>query len=182
MKHIEEQLIDGRCDSFEHDSHSDYDPMYADAPGDDRPRCGGQSWEYGQWIGCPGCRHCQPVDPEAKPYGFGIEKFEDRALLEANADVANRWFGGPYQNLAQIGYFEPRGYTGRGIQYGANGRRNELRNEIWRTRTRWSARRWRHSELVWDRLCDECETHREAVKAYQQWAQRAITVRYRDEK
>src|SRR5215831_4623618 len=36
--------------------------------------------------GFTGCRGCDPVEPECKPYGWLIERFEDPALLAANED------------------------------------------------------------------------------------------------
>jgi hypothetical protein len=64
------------------------------------PRCGGPVFEGGAQVGdCPGCRHCDPPDRECKPYGWGIESFEDPALAEANRRCHSCWVGGPYRRL-----------------------------------------------------------------------------------
>ncbi len=126
-----------------------------------RPRCGGPVSQGTELVGgCPGCRYCDPPDHECKPYGWGIESFEDPALAEANRRVTNGWFGGPYRRLPC-----PR----------------ETRDAIWCRLSTRHRRRERHSDIVWDRLCDEAETHREAVARYTAWAARAVTRRYRDE-
>ena len=103
----------------------------------------------------PGCRGCDPVDHECKPYGWGIEHFEDPALQVANEDVNARWFGGPYQ---QLDYWPAK---------------KPLRDAIWARLSRHNAKREAQSERLWERLCDECQTHGEAVKKYTAWAEKA---------
>jgi hypothetical protein len=140
----------------------DYDPMY-EGYGDE-PKCGGCF--RGNGIGC---RHCSPPDYEAKAYGFGIESFEDPALEEANAyaNACYRMSGSMYRAMGS--YWETLDA------------RREVRDARWQANTRHSSRRLRHSEIIWVRLCENCETHGEAVRAYKKWAKRAATVRYRDE-
>ena len=147
----------GGCDTF--GPGDDYDPMY-EGPGDGEPKCGGPRYEQdGHNLGCPGCRHCDPVDHECKPYGFGIERFEDPALLEANEFVATRVY------LAGSMYRSPGGgwYETRDARMGE-------RNRRWQANTRFDECRLRRSVRLWDRLCDECETHGEAVEKYSRWA------------
>lgn len=135
------------------DGYSDYDPMY-EGPGDG-PKCGGCCLDHdGRFIG-PGCRHCNPPDHEAKPYGFGIETFDNGPRLRLQQELrVTAWF--------------------TGLTW----------DQVNRCATDWSGfsrRRLRHSNIVWDRLCDECETHTEATEAYVRWAIQAVQVRYRDE-
>jgi hypothetical protein len=148
-------LMVGGCDTFDSDPAPDFDGMeYDDYRGG--PKCGGCGTDdNGRWIG-PGCRHCFPPDHECKPYGFGIERwdFEPRMRLVRELS-ATAWFTGLTWDQCR------------------------------ECATKWSGfsnRRLRHSNKVWDRLCDECETHTEAVEKYEQWAKRAVTVKYRDEK
>lgn len=136
------------------------------------PRCGGP-WRETPWGwegGCPGCRHCDPVDSELKPYGFGIERFEDPALAEANRRAHERL---GLQYGAYSLHWWQNGGTWSAFKPG--------RDAEWARASRQSLRRLRHSDIVWGRLCDECETHSEAARRYKQWALRAVTVRYRDE-
>jgi hypothetical protein len=187
-KHIEEILIESRGDDFASDPYSDYDPMYAEAPGDEgraRCTCGYRAamaeadrYDHHDYpdVECfAGCRGCDPVDHEAKPYGFGIESFEDPALHAANDATREAWIGGPYRSLKGANYCTV-GATWCGPRFN-----RDLRDAIWRRLSRHSARRERHSKIVWDRICDAAETHREAVERYKAWAKRAVTVKYRDE-
>lgn len=185
MKHIEELLVESRGDSFDDDPGGDYDPMY-DGHGSDAPKCGGRlretSWG-GLEGGCPGCKHCDPVDYECKPYGFGIESFEDPALAEANAAMwaeIDKRGAGKYTSA----WLEDWGmYAGRSLKSIRPTKADrELRDFCWRFWSKHSKRRERHSNIVWERICNECETHTEAVTKYKAWAKRAVTIRYRDEK
>ena len=115
-----------------------------------------------------GCSGCDPIMHDCKPYGWGIEEFEDQALSQANEEMNRRWFGGPYRAFS----------WSEMITYGAW---HQERNRLWKSRSKWSVRRARHSDIVWERICCEVRTHREAVERYARWADRAITVRYRDE-
>lgn len=108
-----------------------------------------------------GCRGCDPVDPELKPHGFGIEEYEDEERRERMVAYIPAY---PVPLICQ-------GWLTDAL-------RQRLRPEF---RTI-SLRRLRHSEIVWDRLCSECETHREAIQRYKKWAKRSLTVKYRDEK
>lgn len=134
----------------------------------DGPKCGG----------CPGCRHCDPVDNECKPYGWGVEKFEDPALAAANEEArreSERHGLGMYTSA-----FVSDNWYSRGCLISPPWNR-DYRDFLWRAWSKWSARRWRHSEIVWERICNEAETHRLAVERYTAWAKRAVAVRYRDE-
>lgn len=133
----------------------DYDPMY-EGPGDD-PRCGGPVYREDHNVGCPGCRECCPPDHECKPYGFGIETFEDPALAEANHFVNTRYC------MAGSMYRVPGWSETAAARFGERDRR-------WKANSTHDARRLRRSNRVWDRLCDECETHGEAVEKYETWA------------
>ena len=146
------------------DGYSDYDPMYADAPGD-APKCGRGPYsdipcccdDEGKYVG-PGCRYCNPPDHENKPYGFGIETFEHNPSLRLANELC---LNGP-------------------VAFGWMSRPSALTfARLW---TGFSYRRLRHSDRVWDQLCDDCETHEEAKAKYETWAKRSATVRYRDER
>ena len=155
------------CDTF--GPNEDYDPMYSDGPGNNPPRCGGHIInEWGESEGCPGCRHCNPPDVESKPYGWGIESFEDPALAEANRAVAHRPVlnGSLYRPLAR------EGGTGRWRLL------RPLRDAIWDRTSRHSRKLAEASEHLWWRLCDECETHQEAKEKYAAWAKHAAQKVY----
>lgn len=168
----------GGCGTFDDCPVGDRDPMCDDAPGSWRPRCGGPCYEDGQNVGCQGCRHCSPPDHEDKPSGFGIERWEDPAWEEAGRIVGER------TNMVFGAYSLRRTYLdhfGRLAWVGAIYWREE-RVRVWAMLTNWSARRHRHSRIVWDRLCDECETHAEARSQYGKWAALAMTRKYRDQR
>lgn len=106
------------------------------------PKCGGPDR-------CPGCRRCYAPDRELKPHGFGFDRYEHSPAyrlgreLAANAAVTlGCVVGGP-------------------VWYG--------RYLAW---TGFNARLERVSDRVWDKLCDECETHPEAVRRYEAWAEK----------
>lgn len=137
------------------DDIPDYDGMEYD---DYRsgPKCGGCCLDGDGYLipGHPGCRHCNPPDHEAKPYGFGIERWDCEAVMQLVRELRSH---------ARLGL---------------------CREIDSATACRWvgfSLRRERHSDRVWERLCVECETHSEAKERYEQWARRAVTVWYRDE-
>ena len=160
----------GGCDTFA--PGDDYDPMYADAPGGGSYKCGRGPYrdtpcccdDDGQFVG-PGCRHCNPPDHEGKPYGFGIERFDSPEWQEARRHfnrVRSLVFGLPATAHPVMDY-------GHWLA-------------AWAVKAGWSERRQRHSDIVWDRLCEECETHTEAVEKYEAWAKRAVAVKYRDQR
>jgi hypothetical protein len=147
------------------------------------PRCGGpQRDEYGQNTGCPGCRHCDPPDHECKPYGFGIERSEDPALQRANEAVwaiVNQRPEGKCTSAWVSTWGMSKGRFNGGPRWAdADFAYRDFLRRFW---SRQSERRLRHSDIVWDRLCDECQTHGEAVEKYKAWATRSLTVKYRDE-
>jgi hypothetical protein len=124
------------------------------------PRCGGPCYEYGQNTGCPGCRHCDPVDRELKPHGWGIEDFEDPALLRANEIMHSRWFGGPYHQMT----WEEM------TKYGAwHQERARLRKSL----GTFDKKLQKSSERAWERICDGSQTYSEAAEKYARWAERA---------
>ena len=129
----------------------DYDPMYEGFGGE--PKCGECFRDNGV-----GCRHCYPPDHEAKPYGFGVETFEHEPSQRLARELQASWpltGGGQLCRLRAL--------------------------ELARKWAGFSYRRLRHSEIVWSRLCDECETHGEAAERYTAWAKNAAGKRYRDE-
>ena len=139
------------CDPFL--PGEDYDPMYTGP--DDR--------------GDP-----LAPDRECKPYGWGIEKFEDDALTRANeamwAEIGKRNIN-TYTSAGS--YLETWGiFAGRPKAVNASPADREFRDFCWRVWTTWDARLWRRSERVWDRLCDTCKTHERAVQLYERWASR----------
>ncbi len=107
-----------------------------------------------------GCRGCDPVDHECKPYGFGVELSEDES----------RNFAGRI--------FHP-GYASAMICAGWLTR--PLQEEMRRQATTVNLLRLEASWLVWDRSCDESESHRQAVERYKAWAKRALAFRFRDD-
>lgn len=125
------------------------------------------------WHG-PTCKGCDPVDHECKPHGFGIERFEDPALLEANDHAAGMVI------LSGSMYRSPVGVYSSNYSQTSDTRR-AARDARWQANSKHSKRRERHSDIVWDRLCDCCETHSEAVHRYKAWAKKAIRRKYRDE-
>lgn len=152
------------CETFESDPTPDFDGMeYDDAHSDFK--CGRRG-RFGDIVPCccddegkfvgPGCRHCNPVDHECKPYQFGIETFDD-CYAEARQWARQLWGA---------------------LRVHTDAERRALFIQF-ATADGYSARRDRHSDIVWDRLCDECETHTEAVAKYERWAKRAMKTRYR---
>lgn len=109
------------------------------------------------------CRGCNPVDHEAKPYGWGLERWEDPALEEANRAVNQRmgWVYGAYSLACHQVY--------GGVWHAYRPQRDEL----WAALSKHDRALERRSRLVWDALCDCCETHTEAVGRYTRWAERA---------
>lgn len=160
------------CDTFDSCPVGDRDIMNDEWDGD-RPKCGG----YGT---CEGCRRCCPPDHESKPYGWGIERFEDPVLARANAEaIAERDRLTPKYTSAWVETWGMR--AGYWPHHSLPTFDREFRDLLWKHYSRQSLRRLRHSDIVWNRLCDECGTHPEAVKRYSRWAAHAVTVRYRDE-
>lgn len=169
----------------------DYDPMY-EGPGD-APKCAREwnDWrvcccdDAGKFVG-PGCRECNPPDHENKPYGWGIERFEDPALEAANQEMRTRR---PQALYTSAGAYA-RTYWGRHrdgrmmmddnarpvmrvtIDEPAFALDTEMRDVIWRAWSKWDRKLWGRSERLWDRLCDTCETHTEAKAKYEKWAQK----------
>lgn len=113
-------------------------------------------------------------DRENKPYGWGIEEFEDPALAAANvamwAEVHKRNLNtytsaGSYLETWGIFAGGPKGLTISDADRG-------YRDFCWRVRSKWDRKLWECSERLWGRLCDRCETHAEAVKRYTAWAEK----------
>jgi hypothetical protein len=138
------------CEPF--GPNEDYDPMYEGFG--DRPKCGGSSLnEYDQREGCPGCRHCDPVDPECQPYGWGVERFESDAALRLAREL---------RATSLI-------ITGRQLD-------RDDPCESQRLALKWTGFNFRLeacAERLWNRLCDVCKTHGEAVAHYTRWANKA---------
>jgi hypothetical protein len=124
------------CDTFDADPYSDYDPMYSDDGIGDGP------------------------DHECKPYGWGIESFEDPALTEANV------YAGGLVRLAGSMYRSPGGWSE------TMDARMADRNARWAANSKHNTRLERASDRAWDRICDESATHAEAVAKYTRWADR----------
>lgn len=153
--------VTGTMDTFDSDPTPDFDGMeYADLHSD--YKCARRG-EFGDMIPCccdeggkfvgPGCRHCCPVDHECKPYGFGLETFDAPAWAEARAHFRSVW----------------RFVTG---QFDAHPMDWMHLIRKWAIADGWNERLWKCSERKWDRLCDECETHAEAVAKYTAWAKK----------
>lgn len=106
----------------------------------------------------PGCRKCNPPEFDNRPGIEGIDKYKDPAFLAANAWAWNLWLGGPY-----------RCYEARDV-------RMALREKRWAETTKLNPKIERAARRKWDRLCDKCQTHGEAIKAYKAWAERAIAI------
>lgn len=166
----------------------DYDPMDENAPGG-TPRCGHGPFRDipcccdhdGKFVG-PGCRECNPPDHECKPYGFGIERFEDPAMDRANRETKNRrpaalyTTAGAYARTYWTGKCDGRGrpVTGVVIEEPACANDTEWRDMLWRAYSTWDGKLARRSERIWTRLCEECETHTDAKAKYERWAKRAV--------
>jgi hypothetical protein len=137
------------------------------------PKCGGRS-EFSGYGGCNGCRHCDPPQCDSKPYGWGIESFEDPALQRANEEVKRereRTGFGMYTSA-----FVSDSWLSRGALVSQPwGWWIDRRDFLWRSYSRHDKRREAKSNRVWDRLCDECATHAEAVEKYTAWAERAAS-------
>ncbi len=136
-----------------------------------------------------GCRHCNPPDYEGKPYGWGLERFEDPALERANCEVkAMR----PVALYTTAGAYAREEWTGRIVEVvAADGRRTyrremrvvvgtpayrdtmDTRDMLWRAYSTWDAKLADRAERLWVRLCENCATHPEAVAKYTKWAERA---------
>lgn len=105
-----------------------------------------------------GCRKCNPPMFDCKPGIEGIDKYKDPAFSAAGQWTFNVWIGGPYR------------------QYEARAVRMAMREKKWSETTTLNPRIERASRRKWDRLCDECETHDDAIEAYEAWAARALKV------
>jgi hypothetical protein len=142
------------CDSFDTCPVGDRDIMSDEhemACG--TPRCGGSRMEeWGRESGCPGCRHCDPVSHEDKPYGWGIERGECDAAIRLLWELRSHALLGLVYDAAGHDFFGPSNFA---------------RALAW---VGFDSRRERCSDRVWDKLCCECETHREAVAKYTAWA------------
>lgn len=156
------------------DADAMLNPCDTFAPGDSAYKCGhGEfreipcccDWEGRLIPGHPGCRHCNPPDYELKPTGFGIERFDSPEWAAARRHfgvMRSLVFGLPADAHPVVDY-------GHWL-------------DAWACKAGWSARRLKHSERVWDRLCGECVSHSEAKAKYEAWAKRAVAVKYRDQK
>lgn len=130
------------CDEFA--PGDEYDPMYSDdAPSHDD-----------------------------KPYGWGIETFEDPALVEANRAMWSRMAQRCQNVYTSAGnYLETWGmYAGRPKSVYPTADDIEYRNMLLRAWTKRCPKLQRCSDRVWAALCDRCETHAEAVAKYSKWA------------
>ncbi len=122
----------------------------------------------------PGCRGCDPVDHESKPYGWGIESFEDPALQLANAatwaEIDKR--GGYKYTSASCSVGTDS--MGRLRWYGPRAGRLDMafRDACWSAWTKHNLTLERVSERVWDALCECCKSHKEAVRRYASWCKR----------
>lgn len=129
-------------DGMEYDDlHSDFKCASTGADGQRFPCC--CDWE-GKFVG-PGCKHCNPVDHEAKPYGWGLERFECNEAYRVLREVSSH---------ASLGL---------------------CRSINLRTACAWVGFNFHVegcSDRVWDRLCETCETHTEAVEKYTRWAKK----------
>lgn len=103
-----------------------------------------------------GCRGCDPVDWECKPYGFGIESWEDAARCRALRAC---------RVMLALGRLNETG----------------MAREVRLAATVYSPLREEASRLVWDRMCDEATSHRQASERYKAWARRAVAFRFRDD-
>lgn len=173
--------LGGDANTFSSDPMPDWDGMEYDAERSG-PKCGGSrilaDSPDGRSVGCSGCRHCDPVDLELKPHGFGIERFEDPALGLANAamwaEIDKRGWHKYVSAGAQIvaaGFLYAGRWTGGPCMTDAD---REFRDSCWQAWSRWSEPLWRRSERVWIRFCDESETHDKAVAAYKAWAKAVV--------
>jgi hypothetical protein len=122
-------------------------------------------YEYPEAECFAGCRGCDPVDFEGRPHGFGIETFEDPALHEANRVVRD------HLDRTQGAYALVWWQNGSG----AFAKMMPWRDELWRMTSKQNRRLTRAARRKWDRICDEAETHTEAVRLYRKWAGRAAS-------
>lgn len=163
------------------------------------PKCARESNDWrgcgcdhtGRYVG-PGCRECNPPDWDGKPYGWGLERFEDPALERANREAKALRPVAMYTTAGAYAHEEP---TGQIVEVGEPGSRRyvremrvtvgtpafpdtrEYRDMLWRAYSTWDAKLGRLSERMWDKLCDNCATHPEAVRKYAKWAAKKTGVR-----
>lgn len=138
------------AECFDCDGVGDRDPMYDDAPihgykcgRDGNPCC----LDFdGKFVG-PGCRHCNPVDYECKPYGFGFETFEcERAQhIRREMLLLSAW-GHPWPFSIPDSYGLALKWAGFNFRLAAV------------------------SDRVWDLICCRSETHTEALAVFAAWA------------
>jgi hypothetical protein len=152
------------AETFDADPSPDFDGMEYD---DYRtgPKCGGPRYidqmtanDYtdGRNVGCLGCRHCCPPDADAIPTGF--EPWDRPDFNRVRSSLIS---------LARLGY----ALSPHPIDCPA-GRACFLRMIGHNVRLQRAARR------KLDIICDECETHSEAVARYEAWATVARTKCY----
>lgn len=145
----------------EGDVLGDMDPYDADDYYGRRPcKCPRPEWNEHDGWSAPGrgCRKCNPPMFDCKPGIEGIDKYKDPAFYAAGQWAFNLWIGGPYR------------------QYEARSVRMAMREKKWAETTTLNPKIERASERKWNVLCDECETHEEAIEAYEAWAARALIV------
>lgn len=94
-----------------------------------------------------GCKGCDPVDHESKPYGWGIERFEREETLRRARQLQHWW---PLT-------CELTWQRARELAFAWDG---------------YDARLQRTSDRVWYALCECCSSHSEAVRRYGEWAAR----------
>lgn len=115
-----------------------------------RPKCGGPYYEYGYNSGCLGCRHCNPPDHEAKPYGWGVETWEQDAILGRARQMFICWVGSVTADSPDWIHVRDLAFRWSNFDRGL----------------------LRRSNRVWSALCEYSETHPEAVERYAAWCGR----------
>ncbi len=104
-----------------------------------------------------GCKGCDPIDQENKPHGWGVERFEDPALDEANRYAIRETL---------------RSYGAYSLACGKVWSNRLLRDQRWAACSSHDNELERLSDRVWDALCDCCQTHKEAIRRYGKWCER----------
>ena len=102
-----------------------------------------------------GCAGCDPVMWDCKPYGWGIDLWEDEGRCAAARGTAGCFLPGLLRECDRLAYMDAS--------------------------TTASRRRERASDLRWNRILDTAETHTQAVDRYTSWAKQTVKRRYRDD-
>lgn len=177
---------DTRDDTFDMDGPADEGAGYPDLMHDDNDyygdgcTCGRSARRYDDYAdgngngkidydafyaAYPGCPGCDPIMSDSKPYGFGIDSFEDPALQEANAYAAGKV-------LLACSMYQPLITDWSPNYVVLSAARREIRNQRWAANSRHDKALEKRSDRFWERLCDECKTHHEAVEKYTAWAKK----------